>query len=81
MRTVQVFGGLLVPVACTEDVFGRYELHAAELAQELGCFFLYGGLFQFRIFYRFTVQVNLIVVEPFYPIRVLAVKCHQVHIE
>lgn len=45
MRAVQVFGGLLVPVACAEDVLGRNELYAAELAQEFGCLLLYDGQF------------------------------------
>ena len=81
MRAVQVLGCLFVPVARAEHIFRCNELYAAELAQEFGCLFLYGDQFQLGIFYRFAVQINLVVIETLYPVCVLAVESHQVHIE
>ena len=79
--SVQIFGSLFVPVARTKDIFGGNELHAAEFAQEFGRLFLYDRQFQLRVFYRFAVQIDMVVIESFYPIRMLAVDRHQVHIE
>ena len=78
---VQVFGSLVIPVARTKDILGCNELHAAEFAQEFGRLFLYDRQFQLRVFYRFAVQLDMGVIESFYPIRMVAVDRHQVHIE